>query len=98
MLQLITELADTVAACLVKLSNMGTDVSLLRESNDPDPLLSERIVRERTSQSRAFVDLESDLRNAVAARDADALHLARVQGSELARLPDGRTHVTRISR
>src|SRR5258706_7216096 len=97
MLQLITEFADTVAACLVNLSNMGTDVSLLRESNDPDPLLSERIVRERTSQSRAFVDLESDLRKAVAARDANAIQLALVQGSELAKLPDGRTHVTRIS-
>ena len=97
MLQLITEFADTVAACLVNLSNMGTDASLLRESNDPDPLLSERIVRERTSQSRAFVDLESDLRKAVATRDANAIQLALIQGSELAKLPDGRTHVTRIS-
>jgi CDK inhibitor PHO81 len=97
MLQLITEFADTVAACLVNLTNMGTDVPLLKGSNDPDPLLSERIVRERASQSRAFVDLESDLRKAVAARDANAIQLALVQGSELAKLPDGRTHVTRIS-
>ena len=97
MLQLITDFADTVAACLVNLSNMGTDVSLIKESNDPDPLLSERIVRERTSQSRAFVDLESDLRKAVAARDANAIQLALIQGSELAKLPDGRTYVTRIS-
>ena len=96
-LQLITEFADTVAACLVNLSNMGTDVSLIKEANDPDPLLSERIVRERTSQSRAFVDLESDLRKAVAARDANAIQLALIQGSELAKLPDGRAHVTRIS-
>ena len=97
MVQLITEFADTVAACLVSLSNMGTDVASQKGSSYPDPLLSERIVRERTSQSRAFVDLESDLRKAVAARDANSIQLALIQGSELAKLPDGRTHVSRIS-
>ncbi|KAH9899788.1 cyclin-dependent protein kinase inhibitor [Cubamyces lactineus] len=84
--QLISELADTVAACLLDLTDLsiglGNELTVAE-----DVILSHQLNIDRSVQMAPFYDLESNLRKALADKDATAVR-------DLSR--EARNHVTRI--
>ncbi|KAJ7122752.1 cyclin-dependent protein kinase inhibitor [Mycena epipterygia] len=93
--QLISELSDTVAACLMDLTDLSSGLRF--EGSAATDIFAQQIMNERPQHMGPFHDLENNLRKAVATSDAssiaDCIHYSDVlaqQGS------GGKTNVTRI--
>ncbi|PIL37231.1 transporter [Ganoderma sinense ZZ0214-1] len=93
--QLISELADTVAACLLDMTDLS--VGLGNELYvAEDIILSHQLNIDRNVQMAPFYDLESNLRKALADGDRTVIaDLVRFSDS-LAQSREARNHVTRI--
>ncbi|RDB20514.1 Ankyrin repeat protein nuc-2 [Hypsizygus marmoreus] len=92
--QLISELSDTVAICLLDLTDLSSGLKF--EGSAANDIFAQQITAERTPPMGPFRDLENNLRMAVAARDTDAI-VSCVQYSDvLAEHSGGKTIVTRI--
>ncbi|KAG8834570.1 ubiquitin-protein ligase peroxin 12 [Serendipita sp. 399] len=96
--QLITEFSDTVAACLLNLTDSSIPISatLREELSLHDSVLNAQLTREPLTRSRAFLELESTVQSAVATNDAAAIQQALITANDLTSAPDGRTFVARI--
>ena len=94
-MQLISELADTVAACLLDMTDLS--VGLGNELHvAEDIILSHQLNIDRNVQMAPFYDLESNLRKALADGDRTVIaDLVRFSDS-LAQSREARNHVTRI--
>lgn len=92
--QLISELADTVAACLLDLTDLSVGVKY--EAPASEEALFGHHLSEGFGQHGLFSDLESSVRKAVADSDRDALRDIVRYSDSLSQSPEGRTHVTRI--
>ncbi|KAI0285103.1 hypothetical protein BGY98DRAFT_930604 [Russula aff. rugulosa BPL654] len=93
--QLISELSDTVAACLVDITDVsvgleleGTDVSHL--------ILNRQISKEGNTQMGLFRDLESNLRKAVLSEDEASIKSLVVYSNTLGQQHWGKGNITRI--
>ncbi|KAI0755453.1 cyclin-dependent protein kinase inhibitor [Irpex lacteus] len=93
--QLISELSDTVAACLLDLTDLSVGVKY--ESSAPeDPVFTRQLSGDTTVPHGPFSDLESSIRRAIADEDRDALtHLVQLSES-LTQTPEARLHATRV--
>ncbi|KAJ8456398.1 hypothetical protein ONZ51_g12151 [Trametes cubensis] len=93
--QLISELADTVAACLLDLTDLsiglGNELTVAE-----DVILSHQLNIDRSVQMAPFYDLESNLRKALADKDATAVRDLVRYSDSLAQSREARNHVTRI--
>ncbi|KAH8830613.1 cyclin-dependent protein kinase inhibitor [Flagelloscypha sp. PMI_526] len=78
--QLISELSDTVAACLVDLTDLSAGLRF--EGRPEDDIFTQQIISEHAMHSGPFHDLEKNLRKAIANSDATAITEC-VQTSEL---------------
>lgn len=96
--QLITEFSDTVAACLLNLTDTNVPISsaLQNELSLHNSVLNAQLLREPLTRSRVFLDLEDNMRRAVADNDAAAVQHALVTANELVGAPDGKTYIARI--
>ncbi|THH02398.1 hypothetical protein EW026_g446 [Hermanssonia centrifuga] len=93
--QLISELSDTVAACLLDLTDLT--VGMKYEGTIPeDAILSHQLSIYGSPQMGPFQDLESNVRKAVAEADRSALQDLVRYSDSLSQSPDARMHVTRI--
>ncbi|KAH9947260.1 cyclin-dependent protein kinase inhibitor [Amylocystis lapponica] len=93
--QLISELSDTVAACLLDLTDLS--VGLKYEGPVADDLvISRQLGIDRSTQSGPFHDLESNLRKAIADSDSTALRDFVRYSDSLSQEREARMHVTRI--
>ncbi|KAJ6627519.1 cyclin-dependent protein kinase inhibitor [Mycena sp. CBHHK59/15] len=93
--QLISELSDTVAACLLDLTDLSSGLRF--EGSAANDIFTQQIMNERPQHMGPFHDLENNLRKAVGSSDAsaiaDCIHYSDIlaqQGS------GGKTNVTRI--
>ncbi|OJT10196.1 Ankyrin repeat protein nuc-2 [Trametes pubescens] len=93
--QLISELADTVAACLLDITDLsvglGNELTVAE-----DVILSHQLNIDRSVQMTPFYDLESNLRKAVADTDASTIRDLVRYSDSLAQSREARNHVTRI--
>lgn len=96
--QLITEFSDTVAACLLNLTDPTVQISatLQEELSIHNSVLNAQLMREPLTRSRVFLDLEDTMRRAVRDHDAAAVQHALITANELVSEPDGRTYIARI--
>lgn len=93
--QLISELSDTVAACLLDLTDLS--VGLRHEGPIADEnLLSRELGIDHAIPMGPFHDLESNLRKAVSDADPDALRALVRYSDSLSQARGARMHVTRI--
>ena len=94
-MQLISELADTVAACLLDMTNLsvglGGELTIAE-----DVILSHQLNIDRNAQMTPFYDFESNLRKAVADGDRTAIADIVRYSDSLAQTREARNHVTRI--
>ncbi|KAJ7233137.1 cyclin-dependent protein kinase inhibitor [Mycena haematopus] len=93
--QLISELSDTVAACLLDLTDLSSGLKF--EGSAATDIFAQQIMNERPQQMGPFHDLENNLRKAVATSDtssiAECIHYSDVLSQQG---PGGKTNVTRI--
>lgn len=93
--QLISELSDTVAACLLDLTDLSSGLKF--EGSAATDIFAQQIMNERPQQMGPFHDLENNLRKAVAISDtssiAECIHYSDVLSQQG---PGGKTNVTRI--
>ncbi|KAI0921288.1 hypothetical protein AcW2_006306 [Taiwanofungus camphoratus] len=93
--QLISELSDTVAACLLDLTDLS--VGLKYEGRIADEtVLSRQLGIDRNVQMGPFYDLESNLRKAIIDADRTALRNLVRYSDSLSQAREARMHVTRI--
>ncbi|TCD67694.1 hypothetical protein EIP91_012060 [Steccherinum ochraceum] len=93
--QLISELSDTVATCLLDLTDLSVGLKYEATSSE-DPALDQRIYVNRSAQMGPFRELESNLRKAIATSDVGSLRdLVRFSDS-LSQSGEAQMHVTRI--
>ncbi|TRM68445.1 hypothetical protein BD626DRAFT_481753 [Schizophyllum amplum] len=92
--QLISELSDTVAACLLDLSDLSSGLKF--EGGAANDIVALQIMTERNSGMGPFNDLESNLRRAVISHDTAAVADCVRYSDALASQPGGKPHVTRI--
>ncbi|KAK2466431.1 hypothetical protein APHAL10511_002073 [Amanita phalloides] len=69
--QLISELADTVASCLLDLADLSSGVKF--ENLAPNDVFTQEILQQHMSPSGPLRDFENNLNNAVASADSDAV-------------------------
>ncbi|KAH9843881.1 cyclin-dependent protein kinase inhibitor [Rhodofomes roseus] len=96
--QLISEMSDTVAACLLDLTDLSTGLSYEGSLAD-EKILSRELGIERTDRNvplGPFLDLESSLRKAVADHDRDALRELVRYSDSLSQARGAHMHVTRV--
>ncbi|KAH8118535.1 cyclin-dependent protein kinase inhibitor [Phellopilus nigrolimitatus] len=93
--QLIGELSDIVAQCLLDLTDLTVGLSG-EGSVVNDMILTHQIALERSSRMGPYHDLETNLQNAVKAKDERAIRELIRQSDTLHVQPGGKTHVTRI--
>ncbi|KIP12712.1 hypothetical protein PHLGIDRAFT_133637 [Phlebiopsis gigantea 11061_1 CR5-6] len=93
--QLISELADTVAACLLDLTDLSVGVKYEAPATE-DALFGHQLQGDVTAQLSLFNDLESNVRKAVEHNDTGALRDVLRYSDSLSQSSDGFTHVTRI--
>ncbi|KAK7061450.1 ankyrin repeat protein nuc-2 [Favolaschia claudopus] len=93
--QLISELSDTVAACLIDLTDLSAGLKF--EGSAATDIFAQQIMNERPLQMGPFHDLENNLRKAVASSDVSSIAEC-VQYSDVLyqQGPGGKTNVTRI--
>ncbi|KAJ7507446.1 hypothetical protein B0H11DRAFT_1967103, partial [Mycena galericulata] len=93
--QLISELSDTVAACLLDITDLSSGLRF--EGSAATDIFAQQIMNERPQHMGPFHDLENNLRKAVAASDAsgvtDCIHYSDVLSQQGL---GGKTNVTRI--
>ncbi|KAJ7047678.1 cyclin-dependent protein kinase inhibitor [Mycena alexandri] len=93
--QLISELSDTVAACLLDLTDLSSGLQF--EGSAATDIFAQQIMNERVQQTGPFHDLENNLRKAVATSDAasitECIHYSDVLSQQGV---GGKTNVTRI--
>ncbi|KAI0750892.1 cyclin-dependent protein kinase inhibitor [Daedaleopsis nitida] len=93
--QLISELSDTVAACLLDMTDLsvglGNELAVAE-----DIILSHQLNIDRNVQMTPFYDLESNLRKAVADGDRTTIADLTRYSDSLAQTREARNHVTRI--
>jgi CDK inhibitor PHO81 len=88
-------LADTVASCLLDLTDLSRGLKYeIPAANDI--ILSRRINIERSDEMRPFKNLEGSLRNAVQNTDENAIRNIIRYSDTLISQPGGKTNVTRI--
>ncbi|OBZ76417.1 Ankyrin repeat protein nuc-2 [Grifola frondosa] len=93
--QLISELSDTVAACLLNLTDLS--VGLSNEGPVPeDVILSHQLNIDRGTHMGPFYDLESNLRKSVADEDRTAIQDLVRYSNSLSQTREAKNHVTRI--
>ncbi|KAG8710342.1 ubiquitin-protein ligase peroxin 12 [Ceratobasidium sp. 394] len=96
--ELIAELSDTVAACLLDLTNVATeDTPAQANIGSGDITLTQHIALSRAAHSSTAVDLEGNLNKAIAAPgvgEADIQQLLAL--AHEAAVPSERTHIVRI--
>ncbi|KAI0313604.1 hypothetical protein OF83DRAFT_1086226 [Amylostereum chailletii] len=92
--QLISELSDTVAACLVDITDVSVGSAVEGEGEAvTDLILNRQISNEGSTQMSLFRDLESNLRKAVIALDEAAVRSLVVYSNTL-----GQQHSSNITR
>ncbi|KAJ7179427.1 cyclin-dependent protein kinase inhibitor [Mycena filopes] len=93
--QLISELSDTVAACLLDLTDLSSGLRF--EGSAATDIFAQQIMNERVQQMGPFHDLENNLRKAVATSDApsitECIHYSDILFQQGV---GGKTNVTRI--
>jgi CDK inhibitor PHO81 len=94
LLQLISELADTVAACLLDVTDLSVGVKYEAPASE-DSLFGHQLHSEGLQQG-LFSDLESSIRKGVADNDRDAIQDVVRFSVSLAQTAEGRVHVMRI--
>ncbi|KIY72981.1 hypothetical protein CYLTODRAFT_366787 [Cylindrobasidium torrendii FP15055 ss-10] len=92
--QLISELADTVAACLLDLTDLSSGLNF--EGPGANDIFTQQLNIERTPYIGPFRDLEKNLRDAILSADHTAIADCVRYSDALAQGDAGRTNVTRI--
>jgi CDK inhibitor PHO81 len=93
--QLISELSDTVATCLLDVTDLSNGLNVEKPAVN-DLILSNQILAERGSHTGTFQDLENNLRNAVANTDEATIRDLVRYSDVLSSQPGGAINVTRI--
>lgn len=94
-MQLISELSDTVALCLLDLTDLSTGLKF--EGSSAADIFSRQLSAERTAHMGPYHDLQSDLKKAVGAHDQTLIEDLVHYSDLLAQEPNGgRTNVARI--
>ncbi|KAF9008793.1 cyclin-dependent protein kinase inhibitor [Cyathus striatus] len=92
--QLISEMADTVATCLLDLTDLSSGLKF--EGSSANDIFTQQILSERALPSGPFRDLENNLHKAIATSDAgairDCVHFSEV----LSQQNEGKATVSRI--
>ncbi|KAF5387896.1 hypothetical protein D9615_000107 [Tricholomella constricta] len=91
---LISELSDTVAICLLDLTDLSSGLKF--EGPAANDIFAQQILTERTPPMGPFRDLENNLRKAVAARDMSLIEEFVRYSDVLAEGSGGKPIVTRI--
>ena len=94
-LQLISELSDTVAACLVDITDVSSGLEL-EGAAVSDLILNRQISNEGNTQMGLFRDLESNLRKAVLSEDQASVRSLVVYSDTLGQQHWGKGNITRI--
>lgn len=94
-LQLISELSDTVAACLLDITDLSSGL-MVENPGVNDLIFSHQIALERSSHAGPFHAMESNLRKAVEASDRASIRDIIKYLDNLASQQWGNTNVTRI--
>jgi CDK inhibitor PHO81 len=93
--QLISELSDTVAACLLDLTDLSSGLRF--EGSAATDVFAQQIMNERPQHMGPFHDLENNLRKAVTTVDASSITDCIRYSEVLAQQgPGGKTNVNRI--
>ncbi|KAF8076069.1 cyclin-dependent protein kinase inhibitor [Lyophyllum atratum] len=92
--QLISELSDTVAICLLDLTDLSSGLKF--EGSAANDIFAQQILAERTPPMGPFRDLENNLRKAVAARGTSSVSECVRYSDVLAETNGGKPIVTRI--
>ncbi|KAF8211453.1 cyclin-dependent protein kinase inhibitor [Mycena galopus ATCC 62051] len=93
--QLISELSDTVAACLLDLTDLSSGLKF--EGSAATDIFAQQIMNERPQQMGPFHDLENNLRKAVVTSDTPSIaECVRYSDVLSQQGPGGKTNVTRI--
>lgn len=92
--QLISELADTVAACLLDLTDLSSGLNF--EGPGANDIFTQQLMIERTPYVGPFRDLEKNLRQAVSSADPTAVTDCVRYSEVLTQEEGGLTNVTRI--
>ncbi|KAF7331871.1 Cyclin-dependent protein kinase inhibitor [Mycena kentingensis (nom. inval.)] len=94
--QLISELSDTVAACLLDLTDLSSGLKFEGPAATTD-VVAQRIMNERPQHFGPFQDLENNLRKAVSSYDrpviAECIHFSDVLSQQGT---GGKANITRI--
>ena len=93
-LQLIAELSDTVAVCLLDLTDLSSGLKF--EGGSASDIFIQQIMSETSLSSGPFHDLEKSLRKAIAGSDEKAIQDLVHWSEILAQQHGGKTNVTRI--
>ncbi|KAH9062010.1 cyclin-dependent protein kinase inhibitor [Lactarius vividus] len=93
--QLISELSDTVAACLVDITDVSSGLEL-EGAAVSDLILNRQISNEGSTQMGLFRDLESNLRKAVLGGDQASVRSLVVYSDTLGQQHWGKGNITRI--
>jgi CDK inhibitor PHO81 len=94
-LQLISELVDTVAACLLDITDLSAGLKVEKPAVN-DLIFSHQIATERSSHTGPFHALEGDLRRAVSTADQAAIRDVIKYSDSLASQQWGSASVNRI--
>ncbi|KAH9938577.1 uncharacterized protein B0H18DRAFT_1081185 [Fomitopsis serialis] len=97
-MQLISEMSDTVAACLLDITDLSVGLNYEGSLAD-EKILSRELGIDRTDRNvplGPFLDLESSLRKAVTDSDRDALRELVRYSDSLSQARGARMHVTRV--
>ncbi|KAG2013350.1 ankyrin repeat domain-containing protein 50 [Coprinopsis cinerea AmutBmut pab1-1] len=92
--QLISELANTVATCLLDITDLSSGLNF--EGPNANDIFTQRILTERTSTSGPFGELESNFHKAIAAGDAEAIKDCVHYSEMLSQQSDSNGNITRI--
>ncbi|KAH9045748.1 cyclin-dependent protein kinase inhibitor [Lactarius pseudohatsudake] len=93
--QLISELSDTVAACLVDITDVSSGLEL-EGAAVSDLILNRQISNEGSTQMGLFRDLESNLRKAVLGGDQASVRSLVIYSDTLGQQHWGKGNITRI--
>lgn len=93
--QLISELSDTVTACLVDITDVSSGFALDGQAVN-DLILNRQMTIEGNAHMSLFRDLESNLRKAVAGADETAIKKALLYSDTLGQQQQAKMNITRI--